>query len=66
MHCKDNRSISYKIFFSPVRRDVAEGCCCCEGTPGVRKGRGRRERKETGRGRGRGRGRRHGGRRVTG
>lgn len=45
---------------SPVRRDVAEGCCCCEGTRGERKGRGRRGRKETGRGR------RHGGRRVTG
>lgn len=47
---------------SPVRRDVAEGCCCCKGTPGGRKGRARRGRKETGRGRGR----RHGGRRVTG
>lgn len=44
----------------PVRRDVAEGCCCCGGTPGERKGRGRRGRKEMGRGR------RHGGRRVTG
>lgn len=44
----------------PARRDVAEGFCCYEGTPGGRKGRGRKGRKETGRGR------RHGGRRVTG
>lgn len=43
---------------SPVRRDVAEGCCCCAKTPEVRKGtRGRR---------GRGRGRRRGGRKGTG
>lgn len=44
----------------PVRRDVAEGCCCCEETPGEKKERGRKGRKEMGRGR------RHGGRRVTG
>lgn len=46
-----NTTFVCKCLDSPVRRDVAEGCCCCEGTPEVRKGRGRKARKGTGTGR---------------
>lgn len=40
-----------RLLDSPVRRGVAEGCCCCQGSPEGRKARARRGRKETGRAR---------------
>ena len=59
-NCGGDVNLCVNHLDSPARRGVAEGSCCCEGTPWGRRGRGRRVRRETGRGR------RRGGTRVTG